>query len=296
MIRQQTVQVLLEWIEQNLEQSFSIDEIARKSGYSRRNIQLIFKNLVGIPLGAYIRRRKLCRAAGFVRLTSMRMSDIASLLHFNSQQAFCKEFKKLFGCSPKQYRNRDFWDLAYLCPSWLLNQGRIPECRIINLEEKKFRGRNYSYNTLLQGIKPQDEVDFRRNQLARDLKLWTKDIFCLSTFTASPRNFHVIFVETFSGIECDCISTPPLKTLTSPAGLYASFHYEGPWETYAHLPRRIYLETLPVEGLVRVNGHDIEHFSAAGTTLEDKRGWVICDFYVPVRYRADLSTDISSVN
>lgn len=240
MIRQQTVLALLEWSEQNLELPFTIDDIASKSGYSRRNIQLIFKNLVGLPLGSYVRRRKLCRAAALVRLTSMSMLDIAILLHFNSQQAFCKEFKKLFGCSPRLYRNRDFWDLAYLCPSWLLKRGGLPECKVVRLEKKTFAGRDYCYDTLIRGTKPDDEVALCRNQLIRDLKRWQKDIFCLSTFKASPCNMHVIFVETFSGIECDApLHMPAMTTFTLPEGLYASFHYEGPRETYAHLPRRI---------------------------------------------------------
>lgn len=38
MIRQKILQQLLEWIECNLEHPISIEDIAQKSGYSRRNI------------------------------------------------------------------------------------------------------------------------------------------------------------------------------------------------------------------------------------------------------------------
>ncbi|EBV7054974.1 AraC family transcriptional regulator, partial [Salmonella enterica subsp. enterica serovar Oranienburg] len=41
MIRQKILQQLLEWIECNLEHPISIEDIAQKSGYSRRNIQLL---------------------------------------------------------------------------------------------------------------------------------------------------------------------------------------------------------------------------------------------------------------
>lgn len=53
-----------------------------------------------VPLGEYIRKRRLCRAAILVRLTAKSMLDIALSLHFDSQQSFSREFKKLFGCSP----------------------------------------------------------------------------------------------------------------------------------------------------------------------------------------------------
>ncbi len=54
MIRQKILQQLLEWIECNLEHPISIEDIAQKSGYSRRNIQLLFRNFMHVPLGEYI--------------------------------------------------------------------------------------------------------------------------------------------------------------------------------------------------------------------------------------------------
>lgn len=70
MIRQKILQQLLEWIECNLDHPISIEDIAQKSGYSRRNIQLLFRNFMHMPLGSYIRKRRLCRAAILVRLTA----------------------------------------------------------------------------------------------------------------------------------------------------------------------------------------------------------------------------------
>ena len=119
MIRQKILQQLLEWIECNLEHPISIEDIAQKSGYSRRNIQLLFRNFMHVPLGEYIRKRRLCRAAILVRLSAKSMLDIALSLHFDSQQSFSREFKKLFGCSPREYRHRDYWDLANIFPSFL---------------------------------------------------------------------------------------------------------------------------------------------------------------------------------
>ena len=81
MIRQKILQQLLEWIECNLEHPISIEDIAQKSGYSRRNIQLLFRNFMHVPLGEYIRKRRLCRAAILVRLTAKSMLDMIHSSH-----------------------------------------------------------------------------------------------------------------------------------------------------------------------------------------------------------------------
>ena len=89
MIRQKILQQLLEWIECNLEHPISIEDIAQKSGYSRRNIQLLFRNFMHVPLGEYIRKRRLCRAAILVRLSAKSMLDLGyvgeSVKHFNPE-------------------------------------------------------------------------------------------------------------------------------------------------------------------------------------------------------------------
>ena len=62
MIRQKILQQLLEWIECNLEHPISIEDIAQKSGYSRRNIQLLFRNFMHVPLG--VRKKYFYYAVG----------------------------------------------------------------------------------------------------------------------------------------------------------------------------------------------------------------------------------------
>lgn len=99
MIRQKILQQLLEWIECNLEHPISIEDIAQKSGYSRRNIQLLFRNFMHVPLGEYIRKRRLCRAAILVRLSAKSMLDIALsfciLIHSSHSAANLKVIRLL---------------------------------------------------------------------------------------------------------------------------------------------------------------------------------------------------------
>ena len=89
MIRQKILQQLLEWIECNLEHPISIEDIAQKSGYSRRNIQLLFRNFMHVPLGEYIRKRRLCRAAIWICPYISR-----HLLSLNPLLACCRRYSR----------------------------------------------------------------------------------------------------------------------------------------------------------------------------------------------------------
>ncbi len=220
MIRQKILQQLLEWIECNLEHPISIEDIAQKSGYSRRNIQLLFRNFMHVPLGEYIRKRRLCRAAILVRLTAKSMLDIALSLHFDSQQSFSREFKKLFGCSPREYRHRDYWDLANIFPSFLIRQQQKTECRLINFPETPIFGNSFKYDIEVSNKSPDEEVKLRRHHLARCMKNFKTDIYFVSTFEPSTKSVDLLTVETFAGTVCKPTDSEMPKEWTINRGLY----------------------------------------------------------------------------
>ncbi|HBD5437356.1 TPA: helix-turn-helix domain-containing protein [Escherichia coli] len=283
MIRQKILQQLLEWIECNLEHPISIEDIAQKSGYSRRNIQLLFRNFMHVPLGEYIRKRRLCRAAILVRLTAKSMLDIALSLHFDSQQSFSLEFKKLFGCSPREYRHRDYWDLANIFPSFLIRQQQKTECRLVNFPETPIFGNSFKYDIEVSNKSPDEEVKLRRHHLARCMNNFKTDIYFVSTFEPSTKSVDLLTVETFAGTVCKQTDSEMAKEWTINRGLYASFRYEGEWERYPEWSRNLYLMELPARGLARVNGSDIERFYYNEDFVEKDSNDVVCEIFIPVR-------------
>lgn len=61
---------LLRWIDDNLDKPLSLDNVAAKAGYSKWHLQRMFKEVTDQAIGAYIRARRLSRAAVALRLTS----------------------------------------------------------------------------------------------------------------------------------------------------------------------------------------------------------------------------------
>ncbi|MEP9012758.1 helix-turn-helix domain-containing protein [Enterobacter kobei] len=97
---------LLNWIEMNIHQPLSVNDIVRRSGYSTFYLQHMFKSVTGEPVARYIRRRKLGLAVCLLRENDVRISDVAFGLGFEDVSTFYRSFRREFGFSPGEYRRR----------------------------------------------------------------------------------------------------------------------------------------------------------------------------------------------
>ena len=157
-----------------------------------------------MKIRTYIRRRRLCRAAILVRLTSMTMIDIATLLLFDSQQSFCREFKKVFGCSPRQYRRSDCWNLAGICAPWFDFSVSLPQWNLVDLEEITVHGHYFNYTDNLIG--DFDKKGVRYKNIVKSMNFYKENIYCLSQVQPALGKSNNINVDTFTGIKSTGIS------------------------------------------------------------------------------------------
>jgi AraC-like DNA-binding protein len=79
--------------------------IAQQAGFSVRFVQLLFAEQGTTPT-AYIRRRRLQRAADILASSKERVSITALALDvgFNDLSTFCRDFRRQFGMAPSRYR------------------------------------------------------------------------------------------------------------------------------------------------------------------------------------------------
>jgi len=81
-----------------------IKEIARGLGISQSHLRARFRASCGVSLGRHLRRLRLERACGLLRLTPNRVSEIADQCGFNSIYSFSRAFRAAFQQSPMAYR------------------------------------------------------------------------------------------------------------------------------------------------------------------------------------------------
>ena len=98
---------IIEYINANIAQpELSINSIAAKFYISRSYLSAFFKKNMGITLSAYLRKIRLSNAAMQLASTNKKVMDISVDSGFNSLTTFLREFKKEYGISPSDMRQK----------------------------------------------------------------------------------------------------------------------------------------------------------------------------------------------
>lgn len=82
---------------------WTVEELGQRAGMSRSTFALRFKERVGVSPMEYLTRWRMLLAGDRMANTSDSISEIAQSLGYESASAFTKAFKRIMGCSPRQY-------------------------------------------------------------------------------------------------------------------------------------------------------------------------------------------------
>lgn len=276
---------MLAWLEDNIYCNPAIDDLAQYMGYSRRFVYEVFYQYGRIPIGQYIRLRRLTIAAVSLRLTRQPIAAIAWQLSYDSPQNFSREFKKRFSLSPREYRCAAHWDTAKLLKKFPTDDESLPLARICSLPERVYYGYPMKYELRLSDMVLQSTGKTAiRQKVDRFFAAGGGSLSILSDYAAASQNELNVEVNAFVGCH---EARKPSSALTTRSGLYVGVEFYGSWSRYARLSSDLYLEQLPTLGVSRRDGHDIECFMtrhAEGGEAEEKRYHV--RYFIPVTLSA----------
>jgi AraC-like DNA-binding protein len=88
-------------------ESLSAKEIARGLGISVSHLRARFRASCGVSLGRHLRRLRLEKACGLLRLSRNRVAEVGELCGFTSIYSFSRAFRNAYGVSPLAYRHGD---------------------------------------------------------------------------------------------------------------------------------------------------------------------------------------------
>lgn len=95
----------LDYLESRLGRRASLDEAARRAGFSRWHFMRLFQAVIGLPVAEYVRRRRLSRAAEALA-EGRPVLEAAMDWGYESQAAFTRAFSRAFGVTPGAYARR----------------------------------------------------------------------------------------------------------------------------------------------------------------------------------------------
>lgn len=278
---------LLVWLESHLDQPLSLDNVAQKAGYSKWHLQRMFKDVTGHAIGAYIRARRLSKAAVALRLTSRPILDIALQYRFDSQQTFTRAFKKQFAQTPAWYRRSSEWNSFGIRPPIRLDDETQPEPAYVTLPETVLVGQTQSYTCILE------QISSYRDEMR--IHFWKQ--FLLETDTVPPvlYGLHQVRASQEKDDEQEILYTTAVladsavnlhsgQKVILEAGDYVQFTYTGPRVNLQEFILLLYGTCMPTLGLTRREGQDIERFyTHGGKKRSEPPTEIRCEYLIPIR-------------
>ena len=100
----QNLSKTVDFIEENLTSNICIDEVSRNAYSSSSHFQLIFHVVMGVPVGEYIRNRRLSLAAQDLFMPNSKIIDVAMRYQYDTQESFSKAFTRFHGVTPSKIK------------------------------------------------------------------------------------------------------------------------------------------------------------------------------------------------
>jgi len=86
----------------------TVHAIAQSLGISESHLRARFRASCGVSVCQHLRRLRLERASGLLRLTTNSVTEISDRCGFSSIYSFSRSFHDAFGVSPRSYRTLGF--------------------------------------------------------------------------------------------------------------------------------------------------------------------------------------------
>lgn len=127
--------IVTEFINENLDSKLTLNQLSELSHFSPFHFHKIMKALLKEPIGEYIVRIRLEKAAQLIKYSNDSIEQISYSVGYETPSSLSKQFKNHFGISPTEYRNGK---IATAKKSKNMDTKLdIKKAKIVTLEEKQ---------------------------------------------------------------------------------------------------------------------------------------------------------------
>jgi len=100
------LQQLQQWLMKNLQKPITVQQMADYASMSERHFRRVFNEHMRMSPKDYLQQLKLEHARGLLMSSSMQIEQIAHSIGISQADIFRRVFKKRFGLTPSEYRQR----------------------------------------------------------------------------------------------------------------------------------------------------------------------------------------------
>lgn len=108
------IQNILEFINKNFTRKISLQEIAEKEKYSTTYLSKFIKKNLGISFYDYLQKIRMNSACSLMIYSDSLLTEIAYQCGFPNYKSFYLLTKKIYGCTPEEYRNENKLDTSLI--------------------------------------------------------------------------------------------------------------------------------------------------------------------------------------
>lgn len=101
--KEELVDKIIDYINMHIDEKLTLNETASVFGITPNYLSLIFKKESNIGFSEYITSRKISKAKQMMAAGNYKIYEVADQLGFENAFYFSKVFKKVEGCSPREY-------------------------------------------------------------------------------------------------------------------------------------------------------------------------------------------------
>ena len=94
------------YVKNHLADNVTVKDTAAALQVNANYLSGLFRKEVGMPFIAFLNKERAAQAAALLRKTDMPIRRIAASVGYNNTSYFARQFSSVYGCSPKDYRNR----------------------------------------------------------------------------------------------------------------------------------------------------------------------------------------------
>lgn len=102
----QRVQKAIRLMQEDLRRKFIPGEIAAAVNLSLAHLRYLFKTETGMSPAQYLRSLRMQEAGRLLRTTFLSVKEVMHRIGVNDESHFTRDFKKVYGLTPAQYRAR----------------------------------------------------------------------------------------------------------------------------------------------------------------------------------------------